>query len=211
MSLEFGKHMSSLIRQCGQAVLAVCLTLTALCFPVFSAQTASPQETSSVEKSTLTLRSFTIETKSGTSILVESGLAVTHISDIRTLLRDGASINLSCNLVIERLRTFLANETLADATVVYQLRHDPLTREFIMAQDGISPQRSKKLEELLAFTDVLMFNIPLAAPLVSGETYRVHLHMTLQHAEVPPWLEKALFFWSWDIAPALSFTQEFIY
>ncbi len=211
MRFDFGKHVPSLIRRFGKAVFIVCFTLTAFCLPVLSAQMASSQENSSAEKSMLLLRSFTVETK-GSSILVESGLVVDQLSNINTLLRDGASINLSCNLLIERLRTLFANETLAEVTVVYQLRHEPLTREFIMIQEGNSPQRSKKLEDLLASTwDVLMFNVPLAAPLVSGETYRVRLHVTLQHAEVPPWLEKALFFWSWDIAPALSFTQEFVY
>ena len=59
--------------------------------------------------------------------------------------------------------------------------------------------------------EVMTFNAPLQTPLASGETYKVRLDVTLQHAEVPPWLEKALFFWSWDIAPAASFTQEFTY
>ena len=164
------------------------------------------------QPNTLTLRSFKVEAQPDQHIVVECGLGVSDARSVRALLRDGAVINLTCKLVIERLRTLLANETLVDITEVHQLRHDPLTREFIMLAPNAPARRDKKLDALLAATwEVMTFNAPLQTPLASGETYKVRLDVTLQHAEVPQWLEKALFFWSWDIAPAASFTQEFTY
>lgn len=160
----------------------------------------------------LALRSFTVETRPDHHVLVECGISVSDSRTIKALLRDGAIISLTCRLVIERLRTLLANETLAEGAEVHQLRYDPLTREFIMLRPNAPARRDKKLDVLLAATwECMAFNMPLEHPLISGETYRVRLDVTLQHAEVPPWLEKALFFWSWDIAPATSFTQEFTY
>ena len=57
----------------------------------------------------------------------------------------------------------------------------------------------------------LRFVLPLPEPLVAGENYRVHFDLTLQHAEVPPWLSQALFFWSWDVVPPVSVTQDFLF
>lgn len=173
---------------------------------------AEPLFSTSGQSNTLALRSFTVETKPDQHILVECGICVSDSHTIKVLLRDGAIINLTCRLIIERLRKVLVNETLADRSEVHQLRYDPLTRDFIMLRPNAPARRDKKLDTLLAATwECLAFNIPLENPLLSGETYRVRLDVTLQHAEVPPWLEKALFFWSWDVAPATSFTQEFTY
>lgn len=193
----------------GKALGIVLLTLVAFLPWRAAAEQFSPP---AGQPNTLTLLSFTVEAKPDQHVVVECGLGVSDARSVKALLRDGAIINLTCKLVIERLRTLLANETLVDATEVHQLRHDPLTREFIMLPPNAPARRDKKLDALLAATwECMTFNVPLQAPLASGETYRVRLDVTLQHAEVPPWLEKALFFWSWDVAPAASFTQEFTY
>lgn len=191
-------------------LLATLLLLLALFVPC--RVMAEPLFSSSGQSNTLALRSFTVETKPDHHVLVECGICVSDSQTIKALLRDGAIINLTCRLVIERLRTLLANETIAEGSEVHQLRYDPLTREFIMLRPGAPARRDKKLDVLLAATwECMAFNMPLENPLVSGETYKVRLDLALQHAEVPPWLEKALFFWSWDVAPATSFTQEFTY
>ena len=116
------------------------------------------------------------------------------------------------------LRTFTI-EMLNDGVQVisgesrsYQVRHDLLSREFILSSPGHPIVRQKQFDTLLASAfQHLDFLLPLQAPLVSGETYRVQLKITLEHAEVPPWLEKALFFWSWEVTPPLSFSQDFIF
>ena len=55
--------------------------------------------------------------------------------------------------------------------------------------------------------------IPLSPtiPLTPGENYQVALTLSLRHAHVPPWLEKALFFWSWDVLAPATFTLDFQY
>ncbi|MEG2140508.1 MAG: DUF4390 domain-containing protein [Bilophila sp.] len=165
----------------------------------------------SQEPFTLKLRSFSVETVDG-GVRVESGLMLEKTAFLRALLRDGAVLNLAGTLTLERLRTLLSNTVLSEITLLYQLRHDPLTREFVLSVAGSPSIRQKNLDDLLAFAwKDMHFLLPLQESLVSGETYRVRLDLTLQHAEVPPWLEKALFFWSWDVAPAASFSHEFVY
>lgn len=131
---------------------------------------------------------------------------------VRSQLRDGAVMTLTCKLALERVRTLLSNEVISGESRSYQLRHDLLSREFILSSPGHPIVRQKQFDTLLASAfQHLDFLLPLQAPLVSGETYRVQLKITLEHAEVPPWLEKALFFWSWEVTPPLSFSQDFIF
>ena len=121
-------------------------------------------------------------------------------------------MTLTCKLALERVRTLLSNEVISEESRSYQLRHDLLSREFILSSPGHPIVRQKQFDTLLASAfQHLDFLLPLQAPLVSGETYRVQLKITLEHAEVPSWLEKALFFWSWEVTPPLSFSQDFIF
>ena len=146
----------------------------------------------------LELRTFTIE-------MLNGGV-------VRSQLRDGAVMTLTCKLALERVRILLSNEVISGESRSYQLRHDLLSREFILSSPGHPIVRQKQFDTLLASAfQHLDFLLPLQAPLVSGETYRVQLKITLEHAEVPPWLEKALFFWSWEVTPPLSFSQDFIF
>ncbi len=159
----------------------------------------------------LELRSFTLETLND-GVHVSMGLGIEHMGSVRSQLRDGAVMTLTCNLDLVRVRTILSNEILSSETRTYQLRHDLLSREFILSSPGTPIVRQKQFAALVASAwQHLEFVLPIKEPLVSGETYRVQLKVTLEHAEVPPWLEKALFFWSWEVTPPLSFTQEFVF
>lgn len=169
---------------------------------VISGEQASP---------TLNLNAFTVESLPG-RVHIRAGFVLGNTAFVRGLLRDGAVMNMTCKIRVQRLRTVLANENVAELLREYHLRHDPLTREFVMDYGRRKPQRQKNLDTLISsFWEEIDFVLPLKTPLVSGETYRVTIELTLQHAEVPPWLEKALFFWSWDVVPPVSFTQEFVY
>lgn len=187
---------------CRQNAFAICLIFF---FVLFFSHV-------SCAENTITLRSFTVEAQEKNVVLVDSGIILSNLPEIKSLLRDGAVINLNCKLTCKRVRSFLTNKTLAELNETYQIRHDTLTREFVLIQPNGHIERNPRMETLLkTWWEKLCFTIPLSAPLVSGETYRVQLDVNLQHAKIPPWLEKALFFWSWEIAPSASFTQEFTY
>lgn len=159
----------------------------------------------------LLLRSFTVETLND-GVHVSTGLGMEQEGVVRSQLRDGAVMTLQCKLTLVRVRTILANQLLAEEARSYQLRYDLLTREFILSSPGLPIVRQKQFGALVASAwRNLEFVLPLKTPLESGQTYRVLLQVTLEHAEVPPWLEKALFFWSWEVTPPLAFSQEFIF
>ncbi len=157
------------------------------------------------------LLSFTVETRD-MDVEIHSGLKLTDNAEIKAQLRDGAVMTLVCKLSLERVRTLLSNAFVSETTQEYSLRHDLLTREFVLSGPGIKSLRQKNFDVLMdsVFRE-LRFVLPLPEPLVAGENYRVHFDLTLQHAEVPPWLSQALFFWSWDVVPPVSVTQDFLF
>ena len=157
------------------------------------------------------LDSFTVQT-SAQQVEVLTGLRISNPDGIKSQLRDGAVMMLSCIMNLERIRTLLSNEQLSVIQRTYQLRHDPLTREFMLSSSDAPTLHQGNFDSLLNLAwKELHFTLPLLRPLSSGETYRIRLEMTLQHTEVPPWLEKALFFWSWDVCPRVVLTQDFTF
>ena len=165
--------------------------------------------TSSGEAPQLRISSFSVETNG--AIHVDTGILLESPGVVRAQLRDGAVMNLNCRLVLQKIRTLLSNELLSECSRSYTLRHDLLTREFILSAPGMATVRQKQFSALLDGLKKLDFVLPLQNPLQPGEEYRVQIQFVFQHAEVPPWLEKALFFWSWEVAPPLSFSQDFVY
>lgn len=155
------------------------------------------------------LNSLSVVAHDGNARL-EAAVTISDFSPVRANLRDGAALNLEMGVTVERPRLMLPSKTLIERHILYQIRFDPLTREYVLLREAAPPLRQRKLETLLddVLGDAL---IPLAppAPLLPGETYRAVLNLTMRHAHVPPWLEKALFFWSWDVVTPATFTLDF--
>lgn len=157
------------------------------------------------------LNSLSVVTHSGTTRL-EAAATLSDVAPIQANLRDGAALNLEMDVTVEHPRLLLPSKLVAEQHLLYQIRFDPLTREYVLLRAAGPPMRQRMLETLL--NDVLGDAAILVAPpaaLVPGENYRAALTLSMRHAHVPPWLEKALFFWSWDVVPPATFTLDFIY
>lgn len=89
------------------------------------------------------LLSFTVETRD-MDVEIHSGLKLTDNAEIKAQLRDGAVMTLVCKLSLERVRTLLSNAFVSETTQEYSLRHDLLTREFVLSGPGIKSLRAKK-------------------------------------------------------------------
>lgn len=160
------------------------------------------------ENATLQLTAFSVE-KQDNDLVVRSGIQVQNLEQVRNQLRDGAQMVLKGTVTLHRLRTILTNQLVGQGEIVLQLRHDPLRRDFLVFR-GKDLFKSRNLAQVLsAGWDAAPITLNLLEPLIPGDTYRVTMNLTMQHAQVPPWLEQALFFWSWDVVPALELTQDF--
>lgn len=160
------------------------------------------------EGATLHMTTFSVE-KQDNDLFISSGIRVQNIEQVRDQLRDGAQMLLKGTVTLHRLRTLLTNQLVGEGDLVLHLRHDPLRRDFLVFR-GKELFKNRNLAQVLsAAWDAAPITLKLREPLIPGDTYRVTMLLTMQHAEVPPWLEKALFFWSWDVVPSLELTQDF--
>lgn len=164
------------------------------------------------EGATLRLTSFSVEkidNSTAEELRVQSRIQIDNIAVVRDQLRDGAHMVLKAVVSLHQLRSVLSNKLLGATELELHLRHDPLRRNFIVFH-GKNIFQSRVLADALstAWDDAILDLVP-ESPLETGQEYRVTMQLTLQHAEVPPWLEKALFFWSWDVVPPVTVTQDF--
>lgn len=138
---------------------------------------------------------------------LRSSLSLENSTPVRKQLQDGAQMGLTCTLSLERVNTF-HNSEVASTTSLFMLRHDPLTREFVMSS-GDDKFQLRYLAPLIeqGWRETPL-ELPLPASLEPGE-YRLTLHLTLEYTDVPPWLARTLFFWSWEVASPLTYTQTF--
>jgi hypothetical protein len=151
-------------------------------------------------------------------LTAEISIAVDNEASLRDLLKDGAILELEIQASVERLRSLLGNAELSRQTRVSLLRHDPLSREFLLTVPGAEDDtelRDRNLTRLLyaGWKKLALPLVPLKALRDEGEDeeFAVRLDIALRHADVPPWLQKNIVFWSSEVAPQLRFILPFTF
>lgn len=154
-----------------------------------------------------------LDTATG-DIVVRLGVTCDNVTGLFEMLKDGASVELVIGGRVERVRSLWTNVTITERRLVSVLQHNPLTREFSLYMPGeAQPLMDKNLERLLDATwSKLVINFgPLS--MLDGEEkgaeYRAVLELALQHAKVPPWLEKNFVFWSRNVLDPETVTLPF--
>jgi len=141
-------------------------------------------------------------------VWLEASVFVSNAAGLRAALRDGASFHLDIHAFLEYPRLMLPNKTLFSSQNRWRVHFDPLTREYLLIRSQQPPLRKKELRTLLeeALGDLIL---PLGDAEGLPRICRAGLTLVLRYADVPPWLRKTLFFWSWDVIPATTFSLEF--
>jgi hypothetical protein len=138
-------------------------------------------------------------------------LSVDDEDELRLLLRNGASLELVINAEILRQRTFLPNESLDERNFSFLLKYDSLTRQYRMS-DPLTGKilQDPNMRSLLTKTwkqlELPLTNMDIFA---QDEDYLVLLKLTLQYAEIPPWLDRSLVFWSREVVEPETYKLEF--
>lgn len=183
--------------------LCICL-LAAVLWPAPAAHAVPPQRFS------LGYLALAHETD---GVFVDVACTVDDEDGLRDLLKDGAILELSVTLRVERHRSLWANSEVAHVVYASTVRHDPLTREFILHMPGSDekfPLRNRNLTRLLQASWRQM-RLPLldaaqVAALDPGDEFTVLVTLELQHTEAPPWLENSLVFGSFAVVPLVEYT-----
>lgn len=141
-------------------------------------------------------------------VLVNLDITVDSEEGLANMLRDGAVLALGVTLSIERVRSWWANAEAAQKRYLSIIRHDPLTRDFIMElpiASGSKELRDKNISNLLQGS-WRHLSLPLVSLAVleaeePADSYEILVTAELNHTEVPPWLEKSMLFWSSEVVP----------
>ena len=146
-------------------------------------------------------------------LFVDIACTVDDEDGLRDLLKDGAILELSVDVRVERYRSLWKNSEVVRTVYTSTLRHDPLTREFILRMPGSDdkpPLRNRNLTRLLQASWRQM-RLPLLdteqlAALDASDEFTVFVVLDLHHTEAPPWLENSLVFGSFAVVPQVEYT-----
>ena len=191
-------------------LLLSALALGFLCAMVQEpAQAATKQGVASQE---MRLTSFRLSEDTGTLVL-NFGVGVTQIDQLKVMLKEGVQVELTCDVQLSRPRTYWFRKTLAETSLTSHLSYDTLTKEyFLMLPSEQAPHRNKSLRRLLSGAwKALTLPVASTSLLIRGEEYRVTLDVALINTDIPEWLTKSFFFWSWDPAPPIQYSTDFTY
>ncbi|MEZ0576204.1 DUF4390 domain-containing protein [Halodesulfovibrio aestuarii] len=193
-------RISNSIRTFLLSAMALCL----FCVTVPSTAHATSQE--------MRLTSFRLSETDG-ALMLNFGVGVTQLDQLRVLLTEGAQVELNCQVHLSRPRSYWFRKSLAETNITSHLYYDTLTKEYYLTlPDTKAPQRNKSLRKLLdgAWKSI---TLPVGSTtlLTSGNEYRVTLHIEMINTDVPEWLTKSFFFWSWDPAPPIQYSTDFTY
>lgn len=136
--------------------------------------------------------------------------SVTEAPLFADMLRNGARIEISGRILLERRRLWWTNATLAEKPFSFTLRYDPLTRSFLLQKDGGAPISSKRLAPFLEPGYLnLRLELGRRAHFEAGETYL--LQATIGARQMPGTLPQAhgVFFKTETIIPDMSISMSF--
>lgn len=129
------------------------------------------------------------------------------------LVEEGGVIRVVFEVALLRERLFLwkKQETVVQQTFLLQNRS--LSQEFVvdggqLEQPLIGPRLGPILHKAWS---TLEMDLGPWHNLQPGSAYSVELRIRCDRADVPVWLRKALFFWSWDVLPPRSYNLGFRY
>jgi hypothetical protein len=145
----------------------------------------------------------------GEVLFFSASLSVEEEGALHDLLKDGAVLELTVSTTLDRRRSWWTNAEVAVHTYTSNLRHDQLTRNFLISQpsEGALGEltRDRNLTRLL-YGNWRRLMLPVGGLEAIREAgpdreYILTVSFQLRHTEVPPWLEKASPFWFSDVVP----------
>ncbi|WP_066851943.1 DUF4390 domain-containing protein [Halodesulfovibrio spirochaetisodalis] len=193
-------QVSSFIRTLLFSTIALC---------IFSISLPSSAHAVSQE---MRLTSFRLAETDG-ALMLNFGVGVTQLDQLRLLLTEGVQVELFCQVNLSKPRSYWFRKGLTETSVTSLLYYDTLTKEyFLTLPDDKAPHRNKSLRKLLegAWRSI---TLPVGSTtlMTSGNDYRVTLYVEMINTDVPEWLSKSFFFWSWDPAPPIQYSTDFTY
>lgn len=146
-------------------------------------------------------------------IQIRFGIEIEKMDKLRSYLEEGGALRLRCQAKLLMKKNMWWDEELRVNELIFELNYNPLTREYLLHEVSQNKKvNSKSLSFLLKNKwGNLVLNLGSWKTLPKGKNYALELFVSLERTDVPIWLKKALFFWSWSIAPSKKFRMNFSY
>ena len=139
------------------------------------------------------------------------GLRLEQPEPVSAVLHEGVDLWLEGTARLISKRLFLPNRILHEQTFEHVLEWNPLTQEYELTL----PQKehlvkAKELKDLIAeHWREISLEMGEWSLLVPGQTYHMELEVTLDRRDIPIWMRRVLFFWSWDVMTPIRYELEF--
>jgi hypothetical protein len=188
----------------GSSGLGLLIGLWALFFMSLLGSTVQAQE--------IELNNLVLDSSQAGHIRVRFGLSC-PVDPLLQALDSGAKVRFDFEARLYRERPLLWDEFKGSARKGYTLFSQALSQEFVLM--GPSDDKQVSGPELGALFkrswSGLKLDLGPWQGLKPGSAYMIDLSIHCQRVDVPLWLRRALFFWSWDVLPSSTYQLRFEY
>lgn len=146
-------------------------------------------------------------------IQLRFGVQTEEMEALRTSLDTSGALRVDCTIFLRRQRSWWPDSMLVEKDLRFDLRVNPLTQSYKMINcQNQQTMKENNLKGLIekGWEDIAVDLGPWKA-LQSGSTYIVELKLQFKRPDVPIWLKKTLFFWSWDVLSSQTYRMYFTY
>lgn len=158
----------------------------------------------------LSLNNLVLDNQSG-RIHLRFGLGLAELEQVRGVLQEGVDLWMFGTARLIAKRMILPNQVLSEVQVEHVLEWNPLAQVFELTL----PQKEHlmKNKDLQQLIDIHWREISMDmgewSMLTPEQTYHLELEISLDRRDIPVWMRRVLFFWSWEVIPPIRYELEF--
>ena len=188
-----GRHTTVLFAAILSAIIALVLVL---------ASQAAGQE--------VTLRNLVVNNQDG-AVHLRFGLRARNTEELSRYLEQGTDLRLVCAATMNLEQSLWWDTELRRSAKEFLLRYDSLDDVYRFGtEEDATGERDSDLASLLRSEwqriDMVLGPWPNE---YKEENLALHLTVRLVRTDVPVWLKRTLFFWSWDVVPVKNYRIRF--
>ena len=168
--------------------------------------------TAAAKDNSIYLKNLVLDNQAG-KIMLRFGLELQGEAKAKEALENGLSLRLECETELYMHKSLWYDHKLAEKVYSNKIYYDSLSKEFILEQTGKKNNlKNKNLPLLLreGWKNIVMCLGPWSS-LERGKRYKLKLNVHVNQANIPKWLKKTFFFWSWSITPPETYQLDFVY
>lgn len=158
----------------------------------------------------LSLDNLVLDNQSG-RIHLRFGLSLAEMDQVQTVLQEGVDLWMFGTARLIAKRMILPNQVLNEVQIEHVLEWNPLAQVFeLTLPQKEHLMKNKGLQQLIDthWREITM-DMGEWSMLAPDQTYHLELEISLDRRDIPVWMRRVLFFWSWEVIPPIRYELEF--